>query len=159
MLFLDDAFECMVALASNPNRFTERVRTYWNNEVFLECELVSCMRSTIHNIEARHRQYYSITIACTLTDILVQRDSFMDCCGFTCCHGHAKNCVSAELGLVRCTIEINHFLIKPCLISNIKAFQSFCDRCVDIFDCPKATFTNIPPLVIIPKFASLVNAR
>jgi len=108
---LDNTLEGVVAFSSDPNCVAEAVCADRDNKVLLECKLVSCVRTAIDDVEARHGEDHRTVVTAKLSEVLRQWDSLSDCSSLSSCHRHAQNRIGTELAFVRCPIKLDHLRI------------------------------------------------
>jgi hypothetical protein len=124
----------MISLCANLHRLGERASTSGQKHELLEREFVASMRSTVDNIESRCWQDERRLDASEVRKVLIKGNSFLRCSSLGNGNRNAKDSVSTQFALVRCTVKLDQEVIDLFLLGDLEAradeFRS--DDVVDI---------------------------
>jgi hypothetical protein len=124
-------FESVVGFCANLQRLGEASSTSREKHKFLEGKLVSSVRTTIDNIESWSGKNKRGLDTSQISQVLVQRDTFLSRCCFSDSDGNTKDRISTQRPLVGRTVELDKEVVDVFLLENGETGLDKC-RCDDI---------------------------
>ena len=111
----------MIGFCTNFHCFRESLCASRKKHEFLECKLVSGMRSAINDVESWGGENKRRFDARKIGEMLVERNALLGGSSLRDSNGDTKDGVCTEFSFVRCTIELDKEIINICLGSDVKA--------------------------------------
>lgn len=122
-------------------------------------KLVSSMRTSVDHIETWHWHGEGIQIIARQVGImLVEWNTLAGCSCLTDGKRDSQNGIGSQLGLVGCTIQINHDLIDILLCGGVHAQHSWSQDIIDIRHGSQDTLAQVT-VTAIAQFDSFVGTR
>merc|ERR1719468_704040 len=159
VLGLDGGLEVVVRLGAHLHGLGEAGSASGQNHELLHGQLVSGMRATVDDVQGRNG-HNDILDSSQISNVSVQRNTFMCSASFANSHGHSKDRISAQIVLVVCTVQLEHHLIDVLLVDGVKigTHQGWGNGLVDIVNGLSHALAVPLGLVLVPQFKSLINA-
>ena len=142
----------MVNLGAHAKSLGEGLRTNRSDHEFLDVHAGVSVCAAVENVHHWHRQYVCIRA----TDVAVQRQCSGLCSGLGCGNGNAQDSVSAELGLVIGTVQLNQCLVNEALVVGFEASNFVGNLLVDVLNSLQNTLTLVA-LATVAQLVSLVH--
>ena len=129
-LVLQHCLQCVVDLGAHAKSLGERLRTNRSDHEFLDVYAGVSVCAAVEDVHHWHWQYVCIRAA----NVAVQRQCSGLCGGLGCGDGNAQDSVSAELGLVISTVQLNQCLVNEALIVGFEASNFVGNLLVDVLN-------------------------
>ena len=144
--------QVMENFRTDTNGFFQGFRANRLNHEFLNVDVVVSVLAAVDDVH--HRQWHREFAwgAVQLSDVLIQRHTFRSCSRFSRCQGNRQNGVSAELGFVLSTVQVDHDLVDVSLVFGIFAQYCLSDRAVYCSNGFQYAFTQETRLVTVTQF-------
>ena len=106
----------MVCFSSHLHRFGEACRASREDHELLRSQVVSGVRTTVEDVESRARKNVRRLHPRELSEMLIQRYTFLGGTRVRNSHRNPNDSIRTELGLVRCTIQLDHEIVDVLLL-------------------------------------------
>jgi hypothetical protein len=116
ILGTDDLFEDVIRLRSDLHGLGERPGARGKDHEFLECKLVSSVRSAVDHVESWGRQNERWLDASEIGKVLVERDTLLSSSSHSGGNRHSKCRIRTKLGLVGRLVELDEEVVDTFLI-------------------------------------------
>ena len=149
-ILLENGLQSVEYFCTHADRFADSLCADRHDHVFLAVRCGIRMLAAVENVHHRNRENLCVCTA----DVLIKRHSIIvrrsTCTG----QGYSECSVCAELGLERCSVEIDHDLVDFALACNIKAEDLRSDNLVDVADSLQSSSSKETLLVTVTEFKS-----
>ena len=111
-------------------RFFQGFRANRLNHKFLDINVVVSVLTTVDDVHHRQRHREFTRGAVQFSDVLIQRHAFSGSSSFSSSQRNSQNRVSAEVGFVFGTVQLDHDFVEVSLVFSVFTQQSLSNRAV-----------------------------